>query len=180
MKKWLLTAIALVFSIVLVGCGMRVDEEAVDKMAGTDAYAFTLYDKAGQEVKLSDFEGKKVYINIWGTWCPPCMAEIPELEKVYQSVKDQEDLIFLSVTLPNDKDFKNTTRDKNRKEILEIAQEEGITYPVLFDKKDDMALHYGLQAFPTHIFIDSQGKIDQVLMGSTDAETLKEMLGDLE
>ena len=94
-------------------------------------------DKDGKTVKLSDFKGKKVYINMWASWCGPCMREIPELEKTYQKLKDNKDIVFLSMTSPNDSEFKNQSpQDKGKDVILNKAKELGVTYPVLFDVND--------------------------------------------
>ena len=69
---------------------------------GDLAPQFTLLNQDNQPISLSDFKGKKVYINVWASWCGPCLREIPELEKVYQKVKAREDIVFLSITSPND------------------------------------------------------------------------------
>ena len=57
------------------------------------AFDFSAMDKDGNTVKLSDYKGKKVYINVWASWCGPCVREMPELEKAYQKLKDKEDVI---------------------------------------------------------------------------------------
>ena len=130
-------------------------------------------DKDGKTVKLSDFKGKKVYINMWASWCGPCMREIPELEKTYQKLKDNKDIVFLSMTSPNDKEFKNQTpQDKGKDVILNKAKELGVTYPVLFDVNDRFIINYAIRSFPTHIFINSDGTIGNRIAGAVTEESL--------
>ena len=70
------------------------------------ALNFKLKDLNGVEVSLSDFKGKKVFLNFWASWCPPCKAEMPDLEKLYQETKDS-DLVILAVNIGEDKTQQN-------------------------------------------------------------------------
>lgn len=146
----------------------------------TQAFDFTAMDKDGKTVKLSDFKGKKVYINMWASWCGPCMREIPELEKVYQKYKDNKDIVFLSMTSPNDAEFKNQSpQDKSKGVILKKAKELGATYPVLFDVNDRFIINYAIRSFPTHILINSDGTFETRIAGSVNEETLTKELEKL-
>ena len=146
----------------------------------TQAFDFTAMDKDGKTVKLSDFKGKKVYINMWASWCGPCMREIPELEKVYQKYKNNKDFVFLSITSPNDAEFKNQSpQDKSKDVILKKAKELGATYPVLFDVNDRFIINYAIRSFPTHILINSDGTVETRIAGSVNEETLTKELEKL-
>ena len=146
----------------------------------TQAFDFTAMDKDGKTVKLSDFNGKKVYINMWASWCGPCMREIPELEKVYQKYKNNKDFVFLSITSPNDAEFKNQSpQDKSKDVILKKAKELGATYPVLFDVNDRFIINYAIRSFPTHILINSDGTFETRIAGSVNEETLTKELEKL-
>ena len=146
----------------------------------TQAFDFTAMDKDGKTVKLSDFKGKKVYINMWASWCGPCMREIPELEKVYQKYKNNKDLVFLSITSPNDAEFKNQSpQDKSKDVILKKAKELGATYPVLFDVNDRFIINYAIRSFPTHILINSDGTFETRIAGAVNEETLTKELEKL-
>lgn len=150
------------------------------QIADADTYTVkkgdTLWDIAvnnGTTVKLSDFKGKKVYINMWASWCGPCMREIPELEKVYQKYKDNKDIVFLSMTSPNDAEFKNQSpQDKSKDVILKKAKELGATYPVLFDVNDRFIINYAIRSFPTHILINSDGTFETRIAGAVTEESL--------
>ena len=182
-KLTILSATLLSSALILSACSSTSDKkEETNKQTSTSstsenkavpAYDFTAMDKDGKTVKLSDFKGKKVYINMWASWCGPCMREIPELEKTYQKLKDNKDIVFLSMTSPNDSEFKNQSpQDKGKDVILNKAKELGVTYPVLFDVNDRFIINYAIRSFPTHIFINSDGTIGNRIAGGVTEELL--------
>ena len=182
-KLTILSATLLSSALILSACSSTSDKkEETNKQTATSstsenkaiqAFDFTAMDKDGKTVKLSDFKGKKVYINMWASWCGPCMREIPELEKTYQKLKDNKDIVFLSMTSPNDSEFKNQSpQDKGKDVILNKAKELGVTYPVLFDVNDRFIINYAIRSFPTHIFINSDGTIGNRIAGAVTEESL--------
>jgi len=78
---------------------LQSEEVEVGIKKGQRAPNFTLLDLEGNEVELSDFIGKKVILNVWATWCPPCRAEMPHMEKVYE--KNSGEVVVLGVNLTN-------------------------------------------------------------------------------
>ena len=182
-KLTILSATLLSSALILSACSSTSDKkEETNKQTATSstsenkaiqAFDFTAMDKDGKTVKLSDFKGKKVYINMWASWCGPCMREIPELEKTYQKLKNNKDIVFLSMTSPNDSEFKNQSpQDKGKDVILNKAKELGVTYPVLFDVNDRFIINYAIRSFPTHIFINSDGTIGNRIAGGITEELL--------
>lgn len=183
-KLTILSATLLSSALILSACssGSSEKKEETNKQTATSstsenkaiqAFDFTAMDKDGKTVKLSDFKGKKVYINMWASWCGPCMREIPELEKTYQKLKNNKDVVFLSMTSPNDSEFKNQSpQDKGKDVILNKAKELGVTYPVLFDINDRFIINYAIRSFPTHIFINSDGTIGNRIAGGVTEELL--------
>ena len=182
-KLTILSATLLSSALILNACSSATEKkEETNKQTATSstsenktiqAFDFTAMDKDGKTVKLSDFKGKKVYINMWASWCGPCMREIPELEKTYQKLKDNKDIVFLSMTSPNDAEFKNQSpQDKGKDVILNKAKELGVTYPVLFDVNDRFIINYAIRSFPTHIFINSDGTIGNRIAGGVTEESL--------
>lgn len=144
---------------------------------GVMAPAIVLRDSKGKEVSLKELKGKNIYINFWASWCAPCIDELEKLERLYQQFKGEEGLVFLSATSANDKKFSNTMPlDASSEEILQIAKSKGITYPVLFDFQGDTFKNYQIQVFPTHILIDKEGKIANVIIGEIPAEILEKEL----
>ena len=191
MKKLTILSTTLLSSaLILSACSSTSDKkEETNKQTATSsasenkaiqAFDFTAMDKDGKTVKLSDFKGKKVYINMWASWCGPCMREIPELEKTYQKLKNNKDVVFLSMTSPNDSEFKNQSpQDKGKDVILNKAKELGVTYPVLFDVNDRFIINYAIRSFPTHILINSDGTFETRIAGSVNEETLTKELEKL-
>ena len=182
-KLTILSATLLSSALILSACSSTSDKkEETNKQTATSstsenkaiqAFDFTAMDKDGKTVKLSDFKGKKVYINMWASWCGPCMREIPELEKTYKKLKNNKDIVFLSMTSPNDSEFKNQSpQDKGKDVILNKAKELGVTYPVLFDVNDRFIINYAIRSFPTHIFINSDGTIGNRIAGGVTEELL--------
>ena len=182
-KLTILSATLLSSALILNACSSATEKkEETNKQTTTSstsenkaiqAFDFTAMDKDGKTVKLSDFKGKKVYINMWASWCGPCMREIPELEKTYQKLKNNKDVVFLSMTSPNDSEFKNQSpQDKGKDVILNKAKELGVTYPVLFDVNDRFIINYAIRSFPTHIFINSDGTIGNRIAGGVTEELL--------
>ena len=182
-KLTILSATLLSSALILSACSSTSDKkEETNKQTATSstsenkaiqAFDFTAMDKDGKTVKLSDFKGKKVYINMWASWCGPCMREIPELKKTYQKLKNNKDVVFLSMTSPNDSEFKNQSpQDKGKDVILNKAKELGVTYPILFDVNDRFIINYAIRSFPTHIFINSDGTIGNRIAGGVTEELL--------
>lgn len=189
-KLTILSATLLSSALILSACSSASDKkEETNKQTATSstsenkaiqAFDFTAMDKDGKTVKLSDFKGKKVYINMWASWCGPCMREIPELEKTYQKLKNNKDVVFLSMTSPNDSEFKNQSpQDKGKDVILNKAKELGVTYPVLFDVNDRFIINYAIRSFPTHILINSDGTFETRIAGAVTEESLTKELEKL-
>lgn len=143
------------------------DEIKIGLEKGNLAPDFELTTLDGRKVKLSDYRGKKVILNFWATWCPPCRAEIPDMEKFYSSYKDK-DMVILGVNL--------TKAEKDQTSVKSFIKEYGVTYPIPLDKESLAAEMYQVSAIPTSYIIDPQGTIIQKIVGPMDFETMKSLL----
>lgn len=133
-----------------------------EKIAAPD---FTVTDKDGNEVKLSDYIGEKpIVLNFWASWCPPCKAEMPEFDKVQEEMK--EDVLFLMI---NSTDGQRETVEKG----LKYVTDQGFTFKVLYDTKQEGSYQYGIYSLPTTFFIDMDGNIAAGAEGQIDEETLR-------
>jgi cytochrome c biogenesis protein CcmG/thiol:disulfide interchange protein DsbE len=124
------------------------------------APVFTLRNLAGAPVSLSDFKGKVVLVNFWATWCQPCKEETPELEAVYQQLRD-EGLVIIGVDL-----FK-TERPQERglEDVRNFMIRYAVSYPIVLDETGRVAQDYAIAPIPTSYFIDQQGKVRFIRVG---------------
>ncbi len=123
---------------------------------------FTLDTLDGSQITLSDLRGKVVIVNLWTSWCPPCRAEMPAIENVYQANKEQG-LEVLAV---------NSTFQDSEANAAAFIQEMGLTFPILLDRDGGVSNRYQLRALPTTYFIDRQGVIRSVVPGGPMSESL--------
>ena len=125
----------------------------------TDPRDFTLQLLSGTNATLSSYRGKVVILNFWATWCPPCRAEMPSMETLYQRYKDQG-LEMLAVNL-----------GENTSTVQQFIQRNGYTFPVLLDRERKSGSLYGIEAIPTTFILDRQGKIIGRIVGSIHWDT---------
>ncbi|CCL27280.1 Putative cytochrome C assembly protein [Clostridioides difficile T11] len=112
---------------------------------------FTLTDQYGKTHKLSDYEGKVVFLNFWATWCPPCKEEMPYIEQLYKDYnKNNDDVVILGVASPN------LGREGSREHVVNFLKDQGYTFPVVLDEDGALAYQYGINAFPTTFIIDKE------------------------
>ena len=121
---------------------------------GQIAPNFKLQTINGETVQLSDYKGKRVIVNFWATWCPPCRAEIPDFQKLYE----KKDVEILGVNL--------TETEESPEQVETFIKEFGMTFPVVMDVNSDVADTYQVSAYPTSYMIDSNGRIQFVAMGA--------------
>ncbi len=138
----------------------------------TPAIDFTLMDQYGNTHKLSDYKGKTVFLNFWATWCSPCRAEMPDIQKLYESAETEGEnaLVVLGVAAPN------LGNEKSEEEIKEFLEENGYTYPVLMDTTGEVFMSYGVNAFPTTFMITREGEVFGYASGQLNEETMKSIV----
>ena len=139
------------------------DDSPASKLEGQAAPDFKLKDMDGKEVALSGLKGKVVVLDMWATWCPPCRASLPHLDKLYQSVKDNGVNIY-AVNLQEDKE-----------DVAQFVKNTKLTVPVLLDTDGAVAQKYKASAIPETVIIGKDGKIAKVFIGFGGEETAKEM-----
>ncbi|WP_078545983.1 thiol-disulfide oxidoreductase ResA [Litchfieldia alkalitelluris] len=125
--------------------------EKVKLKIGDEAPNFVIEDLNGNKHKLSDYRGKGVIVNFWGTWCKPCEREMPYLENQYQIYKDQGVEIF-AINVNEPKFSVETFVDKY-----------DMTFPVAIDKGNQLLHLYGVDPLPTTFFIDKNGVIIDIV-----------------
>ena len=141
---------------------------------GAVAPNFTLTDvSTGKEISLSDYKGKYVIIDFWGSWCGPCRASHPHLREIYNRYKGEK---F---------DILGIASDRKSEVIRKAASEDNITWPQvsMFEKRagqQEINKLYAVSAFPTKFLINPQGVIEAIYIGSSDGldQKLEELLGN--
>lgn len=136
-----------------------------------EALDFTLYDQYGKEHKLSDYRGKKVFLNFWATWCPPCRAEMPHIEDLYKEYeKNSKDVIILGVASPN------VGKEGDQQYIEDFLKENNYTFPVVFDDGGMLSYQYGFSSLPSTLIIDEDGYITKYIPGAMNKSTMKSLI----
>ena len=129
--------------------------------SGQLAPAFTLKNLAGMEVNLEDFKGKKVMLNFWATWCPPCKAEMPAMEQFYKQYSDELEILAVNLDPQNN--------------VAGFVKDYGLSFPVLLDQNGATQHTYSILSIPTTFIIDEEGIIRKKHIGSMTYEQMVEI-----
>jgi peroxiredoxin len=114
---------------------------------------FTINTVGGTSFRLSAHRGRPVFMNFWATWCPPCLEEMPAMERLWRAQKDAG-LVMLAVTV-----------DANPKLVAPFVERHGFTFPVGLDAKMELAHTYGVRALPSSFVIDRDGRLTAIAIG---------------
>lgn len=154
-----------VYDFVISSDSAEEDQEGdipVGLEVGNKAPDFELDTMDGDPIKLSELEGERVMVNFWATWCPPCRAEIPDLQKFHEDT----DITILAVNLTNtEESFDN---------IPKFAKNFGMEFPILLDEESEVSGKYEIQPIPSSFMIDSQGVIQYKALGAMNYDLMIE------
>jgi len=142
--------IILISGLLITGCSGGTNPEPV---VGKPAPDFQFKNLEGQSVSLSDFQGKPVLINFWQVRCPPCRAEMPYIQQVYDEWRGKG-LVILAINI-----------GESPSQIKEFMQSQGLSLPVLLDKGGKVAEKYNIWFIPTTFFLDKDGIIQEKIIG---------------
>ena len=123
---------------------------------------FTLNTIDGEIIKLSNLRGQAVLINLWATWCPPCRAEMPDMQHAYEHYNEQG-FSILAI---------NATNQDSLSAVKDFVSEHELSFPILLDTQGDVSRLYQLRSLPTSFFVDSEGIIQEVIIGGPMSEAL--------
>ncbi len=146
----------------------ETDDEIFNFQPGDYAPDFELKTFDGQTVRLSDYKGKAVMLNFWATWCPPCRAEIPDMQKVYETT----DYEILAVNV--------TGSESKMKHVEQFIEKYDMTFPVALDEASAVSTMYNAFSLPTTYFIDEEGKIVQIIEGPLNKDAMIQMFQRIE
>ena len=134
-------------------------EQAQAQQGGT-AVNFELDSLTGDPVALDDYKGDVIVMNFWATWCPPCRAEMPGLNRFYETHRD-DGVVILAINAQESVETVRPFIDAN-----------GFTFPVLLDLHGQVAQQYSTRSFPTTFIIDREGTIQHVQTGEISEKEL--------
>lgn len=159
LKIMMTLMLVTVFTLGLGLAGCSSSEMAPE--VGNLAPDFQLSTLDGQSVSLSDFRGRPVLVNFWASWCGPCRYEMPFLQRIHEE-QAANGLVVLGVNLGESPD-----------EIREFMADFGLSFTMLLDSRQDVALMYNVRGIPTTLLIDEDGVIRYRKVGAF--ATMKEL-----
>jgi thiol-disulfide isomerase/thioredoxin len=173
-----LAAILVGLGLVLIGVSLlafsgsdEVDTTEGDGISvapeqGALAPNFTLETVYGDTVQLSDFQGKVILLNFWAVWCPPCLEEMPSIQKVHERFGDQ--LVVLAVNAGD-----------SREDALSFRETYRLSFETLLDSENKVESQYRVRGLPTTFFIDEQGIIQITHIGFMEESQLAGYLTEM-
>ena len=152
-------SLLLIFTMQIPCDSFRESLKALDFQIITENinyFDFKLLDLNGNEVRLSDYQGKVIMLNFWATWCPPCRNEMPSMESLHKKMNGTN-FVMIAVNI-----------QEKSSVVKEFIQKNKYTFPVILDENGEASDKYQIRAIPTTYIIDTKGKIAGVFSGSRD------------
>ncbi len=159
--------VLLIVSLLVISFNQAGANNAVPPRVGAPLGNFTLTDLQGQKVQLSNYKGKVVLVNAWATWCPPCRAEMPDINAYYQAHQN-DSFIVLAVNAGDPLD-----------KAASFAQSNNLAFPVLLDSNLSLLDSMGIHDFPTSIVIGRDGRVKHIQVGMFRPEALDSVITPL-
>lgn len=148
--------------------------------AGEEAPAFSLQgidgkqykvggqEKRGNQGNQGDVVQKPIWIHFWASWCGPCQSEAPDIAELAEKYKDQLDVYGINATMYD-----------NEKDVAAFVEKYGLTFPILKDEQGDIFKLFRGAALPTHVFIDENGIVKEITIGSLPKDKMVTKLNHL-
>jgi peroxiredoxin len=118
-----------------------------------DVEPFTLTDLSGRQLSSADWKGKVVLVNFWATWCPPCLEEMPAMERLWRAHKDAG-FVLVAVSV-----------DTDPRKVAPFVTEHRLTFPVALDSTMSVANKYGVRALPSSFIVGKDGGLAGLALG---------------
>lgn len=163
----ILFTIFLSVAFFLTACSSKKEDLPLLKQ-GSKAPDFVLTDLNGKAVNFKkDFEGKKVFLNFWASWCASCKEEMKALEKAYRAGGDRG-FNVMGINVYQDKE-----------NVEKFVQELGLTFPILLDREGEVAKAYNVFGIPVSYVIEPSGIVKEKYLGGLSQEQLKEIIDNI-
>jgi peroxiredoxin len=157
-----------VIALVVTSCSGSEASAPTGINEGLVARDFSLPSLDGGKISLSDYRGKVVLVNFWATWCPPCRAEIPDIEAAYRA-RSGDGFVVLGIN-----------GQESRETVQPFVEAQGMTYPILLDEQGRVASEYRVLGMPMSLMIDREGVIRARHVGYLSASQLDRLLAEVE
>jgi thiol-disulfide isomerase/thioredoxin len=157
--RWLLVAALLSLS----GCGSPEGGQAPAALQPAPDFTLPLLD--GGSVTLSDFRGKTVIVDFWATWCPPCVFQVPELNRLHSAHREAGDVVVIGVAVDVD----------GAEAVGPWVAEQKVGYRIALGD-EDLAVRFGAVGFPTLVVVTPDGHIDSLHVGLIEYDELEALV----
>jgi len=157
-------AFFIIFLLAIIISGCKRDNKNTNVNIGSYAPKFALTDLSKKTINLDDYKGKKVILNFWATWCPPCVNEMPLLQEVYNNRKG-EGIEVIGI---------NYNEDYER--VKKFISEKGVVFTILIDSDLKVSMDYGVIGLPVTFFIDREGRIKEKFKGELNKKLIEDIL----
>jgi peroxiredoxin len=151
-----LTVLVTILSLTLNDSSLEFSNQVAIE-SGIPAPDFTFPGLDGKMVSLSDYKGKVVLVNVWATWCPPCVDEMPSMEKLYRKFKGEK-FEILAVSID----------ETGLKTVAPFMKKTRLTFPALIDSQGAIKSVYRITAIPESFIVDKQGLLIKKIVGPAD------------
>jgi len=159
-------ALVVMLALIAIGASLFAYQSADAKGPKPKPIDFTLTNTDDKKVKLADYRGKVVVIDVWATWCGYCVRETPDLIAVQEeATKNKQKLQLIGISVDEDKEA-----------VKEFVEKHGVNYPILYAEKDAMKQLGEVYGYPTKFILNEKGVIVDTIVGAVDKATLKKRL----
>ncbi|TDF99306.1 thiol-disulfide oxidoreductase ResA [Paenibacillus piri] len=167
-KRWvqlvIFSAVMIIGALTLINNLYAKDKKPVE---GSKAPDFALAGLDGKKHQLSDFKGKTVVVNFWGTFCPPCKNEMPAIQHQYDK-RNVQQVEFLGLNL-----------GESKITVQNFVEQYKISFPILLDDNEEIRKRYGVMQYPTTFFIGPDGKIAKIRIGEMDEAFIEQTIASI-
>lgn len=156
----------------LLGASIDLNQKQKGLRKGDTPPDFTLETVDGEKLTLSDFKGKKVILNFWATWCPPCKAEMPHMQKYYDKKGKEQNFEIIAVNL--------TKQEKSKDLVTKFLKNYGITFHVPFDVDGETEKAYKVITYPSTYILNEEGTIEHSIIGPMNEDMMETYITGIE
>ena len=161
---WIAAGLVALLLLGLIALGWSQRGRFTAAEVGARAPAFELPTMDGDTASLDDYRGQVVMLNFWATWCPPCVHEMPSMERLYQDLRERG-FVVLGVSVdvdPGEADASGRVQGI----VREYAERLGVTFPILLDPQGGVESAYNVSGLPTTYVIGRDGRIEGRIVGA--------------